>query len=63
MPTLETAMQEIQSIMSQINAMGANDYEMSALQQLLTQLASGVITPAAAITAARNIRDSKQAYH
>ncbi len=43
--------------------MGANDSEFSSLDQIITLLDAGDITPTEAIARARGVRDSKQAYH
>ena len=47
----------------QMAAMGANDYEFPAIDEILDDLESGKIKPADAVKKARRILDSKQDYH
>ncbi len=54
---------EIMSIMQELSAMGANDYEIPALEQLVNRLQRKEILPQDAIKKARMIHDQKQDYH
>ncbi len=55
--------QEIMGIMAEIHSYGANDYEMSALQEILGNYHAKKYSDAEALEKARAVRDSKQAYH
>ncbi len=54
------AAKEIVSARQRIAAMGANDYEFSAI---LTQLRGGVLKPEEAVRQVFEIENSKQSYH
>ncbi len=62
-PSFAEAQAEIEGIRWQISQMGANDSEFRDLNQVVTELEAGDITPTEAVARARGIRDSKQAYH
>ena len=54
---------EIGVILGRIWTMGANDYEPSAIQNILDRLEKGEIEPNEAVEQARAIEASKQDYH
>lgn len=60
---VEVAESEIGALQDQIYAMGANDYEMPAIQDILDSLRGGKIEPSEAVRQVRQIKDSKQDYH
>lgn len=53
----------IMMIRQEVYMMGANDYEIPALDRLLEELRKGKITPEEAIKQARAIQARKQDYH
>ena len=62
-PNFGEAMMRVQGIMAEVSVLGANDYEMPALQRLLAELQSGDITPQEAIAKALVIQAGKMDYH
>ena len=54
---------EIRAIMQQVQAMGANDDEVSILNTLLENVMNDKLAPQAGVEKARAIRDNKQDYH
>ena len=63
LPNQTEAFATVSAIMQAVNAMGANDYEMKALERILIELQRGDVTPWEAIVQAERIKDSKQDYH
>lgn len=63
MSEIEIAKLEIDTLKAQIYAMGANDYEMPTIANILVSLREGKITPREAVDRVRKIKDSKQDYH
>lgn len=60
---ITNAIVHIQAKMQECSVMGANDYEMPALERLIQQVQTKRISPWEAIMQADGIRDSKQDYH
>lgn len=58
----QEALDHINLMMQECSIMGANDYEIPALQKLVEQLKSDKITPEEAAVQATKIRYSKQEY-
>lgn len=52
---------EVRAIFQEIATMGGNNYEPSAIEEILRALQEGEITGEEAVSRARGIRDSKQA--
>lgn len=61
--TKEEARQEILMVRQRVAVMGANDFEFSALDNILEQMEKGKIEPSDAVAEARVIEFSKQDYH
>ncbi|PIT89479.1 MAG: hypothetical protein COU27_00100, partial [Candidatus Levybacteria bacterium CG10_big_fil_rev_8_21_14_0_10_36_7] len=58
------ALAEIRAIMSQVSVMGGNDFEIPALENIMTNVESGEISPEEGVHQAQNIADSKSSdYH
>jgi len=63
-PQSNNQMAAVQAIMARCMAMGANDYERSAFEEIMKKLSSGAYTnPDDAVRDAENIVNSKQDYH
>lgn len=60
---IEEARIEIMSIRQEIYSMGANDYEMPAIEKILDQLKKKEILPKVALETVGKILSSKQDYH
>jgi hypothetical protein len=63
MSELEVAESEILSLQQQIAVMGANDYELPTINNILAALRVGTIEPDDAVRQVQQIKDSKQDYH
>lgn len=61
--TAELAVETIKAIKQEVNVLGANDFEIPRLDELIRQIEAGETTPEKAIEEATSIRDSKQDYH
>lgn len=59
----EQTIAKIKVIENEVNVMGANDFEIPALENLIKSLEKKECTPEDAIKQAINIRDTKQDYH
>jgi hypothetical protein len=57
------ARQHIEAVRAQVMQMGANDSENSDLEQVISEMEDGVISPQEAMQRADGIRDSKHSYH
>ncbi len=60
---IEKTINEIEAIKGEVAVMGANDYEIPALEALINSLKNKEILPEKALEQAIKIRDSKQDYH
>lgn len=60
---INKARTEIMYIRQNTNLLGANDYEMSAIEKILNQLEKKEILPKVAVERAGKILISKQDYH
>ncbi len=56
---LDLALQELQMLFQQAYQLGNNDTESGAIQRIMTEVASGRMTPEAGLKQARAIIDSK----
>jgi hypothetical protein len=54
---------EIYTILNEIMSRGANDFEPSAIENILQDLRAGKVTGEKAVQLAKNILASKQDYH
>jgi len=61
--TVDESVSVIDQMFYECGVMGANDYELPALNRLREQVKSGEITPEFGAESARQIRYSKQDYH
>ena len=61
--TQEEALYTVRAALQEVTGMGANDYEIPALNQLISDLEEGVGDPAVIAQKARDILFSKQDYH
>lgn len=59
----EKAISTIMMIRQEVATMGANDYEIPALDKLIDDLKNFKITPSDALKRAFSIQNSKQDYH
>ena len=60
---VKKAKMEILAIQGEVSLMGANDYEIPALNNIIERLEKGECSPAEALKEAYQIRSSKQDYH
>ncbi len=61
--TKEEALNTVRAALQEVTGMGANDYEIPALNQLISDLEEGVGDPAVIAQKARDIQFGKQDYH
>lgn len=61
--SVEEAVLQVGEILTNVNAMGANDSEPSQLQEIMNKLQKGEIKPAEALRLAHAIINSKASYH
>ena len=61
--TKEQALNTVRAALQEVTGMGANDYEIPALNQLISDLEDGIGDPAVIAQKARDIKFSKQDYH
>jgi len=61
--TKEEALNTVRAALQEVTGMGANDYEIPALNKLISDLEEGVGDPAVIAQKARDIQFSKQDYH
>lgn len=61
--TVEQAVMEVNDVMGQVHAMGANDAEIPTLQKILDLLKEGNLEPEEAVARAHEIKEGKQNYH
>lgn len=54
---------KVRQIMQEVYMMGANDHELSSLQEILGQLKDGELLPDVAVERARKISERKEDYH
>ena len=54
---------QIRTILTEIMMMGANGSEHNQIIDIIEKTRAGILVPEIAIQEARNIKDSKQAYH
>jgi len=59
----DSAIAQIKAIKGEVAVMGFNDYEIPALDDLISCLEKRTCTPEEALRAAEHVRDSKQDYH
>ena len=57
------AIHEIQMIKAQVGQMGANDFEIPALDELIRRVQSSECSPEFALQEARRIFEQKESYH
>jgi len=60
---MSEALNEILAMRDEIALMGANDYEMGAIRNILGRLKNGECTPTDALRETQSIKDRKSDYH